>query len=136
MYDGNETEGTRLSEGRRVVLTRCDLPGPETTPGRQDAVRTPQSAAERRDVLVQLEDVARVVALLEADQPVPGRFAVGLPDPVRSFVAQVVDVAAAGRPRPEPLPRRPGPRPVAFPRIGGVRPHGGNGGHGRGAAEA
>ena len=48
----------------------------------------------RRDVLVALEQVRRVVAALDLGQPVPGRPGVGVADPLRALVAQEVDVGA------------------------------------------
>src|SRR5262249_4594192 len=60
------------------------------------------------DVLVDVEDVLRVVALLDPGEPVVVA-AVGGPDPVLALGHHEVDVGAAGRGRVQRLPVLPGP---------------------------
>src|SRR5262245_64670629 len=72
-------------------------------------------ARARPDVLVDVEDVARVVGALHLHQPVVDRLAVGLADAAGIFVAaQEVDVDALAEPaeRGEEAPR-PGGLPLA-----------------------
>ena|SRR5712691_3878051 len=101
---------------RQWVVTAYTLWWPQTstqTTVRDTVFPAPATVSVRRAagmsagwryVLVELEDVARVVAALEADQPVPGLLAVGFPDTAGTLVVEMVHVTAASRPGAQSLP--------------------------------
>src|SRR5207244_2935384 len=76
----------------------------------------------RANVLVAVEEVGRVVLVLQRHQPVIAR-AVGIPNPIGAFdpTLQVVDVGPAGHAGPHGVEE--GPRPGnVFVRLGGFGP--------------
>src|ERR1700745_3890916 len=106
---------TRSRRGRRPGWMRA-RPGP---PGGPSPIRLPGRLAGRRDVLVDVEHVVRVVALLDLGEPVVVA-AVRRPDPVLALAHQEVDVAASRRGRVQLLPVVAGPlRDQAG--VGGIR---------------
>src|SRR5918994_3019972 len=49
----------------------------------------------RRDVLVEPEDIARVIATLDLSEPIPGRLGIGLAEPILALLAQEAHVSTA-----------------------------------------
>src|SRR5277367_5307105 len=70
----------------------------------------------RLDVLVEAEEVRRIVFILQGDEP-PEVVAIGSPDPRAFLGVQVVDVHFTGRERLHRRPELPGPLDV----TGGLR---------------
>src|SRR5271170_3011629 len=99
----------KSSPNRRPRSSRSarTTPGSSSIPNRTGCdIRSALRAG--LDVLVDVEDIVRVVPLLDPGEPVVVA-AVGRLDPVLALVHQEVDVPAAGRGRVQLLPVVPGP---------------------------
>src|SRR5918998_4458166 len=80
MTDDNTNCGSSSATGFFSAIPRLLLVGRSTLSRR------------RRDVLIEPEEVRRVVATLDRGEPIPGRPRVGLADPPLALVAEKVDV--------------------------------------------
>src|SRR6266511_1762718 len=88
---------TGLTRHRRRDARPCSVPFSRALLARRAPARVVLVIGVtfgRRDVLVAVEQVGRVVATLDRRQPLPGRPRVGLADARRALVAQEVDVRA------------------------------------------
>ena len=81
--------------GTRSVSFRCETSTRTDSSQACRSTRRGEVGGNRRNVLVEAEQVVRVVATFHGHQPIPGRWRVGLPDSVITLISEKPAVGAA-----------------------------------------